>query len=546
MHHHAETPTTPSPETEQSATTVAPAMGEAAVVAVNVESPRNSFETRLAALRAEASTASIEGSVHYMQYDEKRRQQARVRNKVSFAEPLVALYEDFLQDGLARTYFVQFLAPSTRAISKMYKATLSHELTIAAAQKSLDEAGISNRKPTYDEMTKVIDLVIDGKPYRFRQSKGEGTVPIHRQRSTIAANIAITDSTITEAGNPRAVLPESTQKTIDELIVALKKKAPVAPEVPSTPVVTENLPHMDYEKESVIAGENLRRGVLVVDYGTLHTDEKGSLSTRGEQAMLNIVAEVTNDTNRSRSRSPFQIAHLVHKSINKRDTPQQKSLKQLFSVLCDVSKARFNTKNAVAVLNGHLRSSELRDFMASTYDWSHSGQPGTEQRVNNIMNLLSGFRIEESVIKIARASGYEVTLATERQDALGIDAFIDGVPFDFKSSMLVAREHTRKHRGEAGRYHPVKFVPPITLEDFDDELVVPDRRVAHILATTDFKEMIDDAVARYIKMESEPEGQDEAEKDPNERERVVEKEIDKLTLNAMHYWRRKKLKSAAK
>ena len=546
MHHHAETPTTPSPETEQSTAPAAPSLGEAAVVAANVESTRNSFETRLTALRTEASTASLEGSIRYMQYNQRRRQRARARNKISFAEPLIALYEEFLRDESASTDFIKLLAPPTRAISKMYKATLSHELTIAAAQKSLNEAGISNRKPTYDEALSLIDLVIGGQPYRFHQTKGTNTVPIYRQKSSIATNIAIADNNVTKTGEPRAVVPESTQEMIDELIMTLKRKTRTAWGTTSPPNVVDSLPQMDFEKESVIAGEHLSRGVLTVSHATPPiNNEVDALSTRGEEAMLSIMDEAISDRD-SHNLSTLQIAQMVNESIHENDTPQQKALKQLFSVMCGYSKARFNYKSAVSVLNGHLRTSELRDFMASAYDWSHSGNPGGEQKIDSIMNTLVGFRIEESVMKVAKASGYEVTRATDEQDALGIDAFIDGIPFDFKASRLAAHNHTRRHRGKVGRYHAVEFVPPISLEDFDGELVVPDKRVAHILATTDFKEMIDDAVARYIKMESEPEGQDEAEENPNERELVAKQEIDKLTLNAMHYWRRKKLKSAAK
>ena len=546
MHHHAETPTTPPPETEQPTAPVAPAMGEAAVVAANVESTRNSFETRLAALRAEASTASIEGSIRYMQYGEKRRQQARVRNKINFAEPLVALYEDFLQDGPARTDFVEFLAPPTKSILKMYRATLSHELTIAAAQKSLDEAGISNRKPTYDEITKVIDLVIGGKPYRFHQTKGTNTVPIYRQKSSIATNIAITDNNVTKTGNPRAVVPESTQEMIDTLVMELKKKAASVRKVLVAPTVIENFPSMDFETESIIAGEDLPRGVLIINHSTpQYTDERDIRSTRGEEAVLTILAGAIGDKD-SLSLSAIQLGRLVKDSIRNDDTPQQVSLKKLFSLLCGTTNSHLDYKNVIDTLNGYLRESELRDFITHVHDLSHRIKRDDTYTVNAFMNGMSGFRIEESVIKIAESAGYEVTPATKGQDALGIDAFIDGVPFDFKASMLAAHDHARRHRGKVGRYHAVKFVPPISLEDFDGELVVPDKRVAHILATTDFKKMIDDAVARYIKMDSEPKKQDEAEEDPSERGRVVEKEINKLTLNAMHHWRRKKLKSTAK
>lgn len=214
----------------------------------------------------------------------------------------------------------------------------------------------------------------------------------------------------------------------------------------------------------------------------------------------------------------------------------------------------------IPALNGKIRASELREFMMLVRDWgfpaatSH-GVKRAAKSAQKAMNILSGFRVEESVKKLARMSGREVIDASREQDKLGIDMFIDGVPFDTKSSHTIAVLHTQRYARNVNRYHTVKFVPPFTAKDFQDQLVIPDDQAARLLETTDFNEMIDEAVARYLQIDlpaddlADRDAKDTADADYRTYERSKHQqaydEIEALAVNATRLQALRRRKAAA-
>lgn len=174
------------------------------------------------------------------------------------------------------------------------------------------------------------------------------------------------------------------------------------------------------------------------------------------------------------------------------------ALKRLGAKLCGIDKSDIDYQQVITALDTTMNTDDLRDYMTYMYEWPHADATGTEEFVAAQMNKLSGFRVEASFARLAQAAGFSLRSATRREDHKGLDFIVEGVPFDLKSSEQIAHYHTVKHKMATNRFHAVKFVPPITADNFGDRwLVVPDDQVERILATTDFRSMVEGAIARY-------------------------------------------------
>lgn len=179
------------------------------------------------------------------------------------------------------------------------------------------------------------------------------------------------------------------------------------------------------------------------------------------------------------------------------DSETTKALKQLGAKIFGIEKNDANYQAIMTTLDPIMTADDLRDFITYLHEWSNDDAADTEQFVDAQMNELSGFRAEASFAKLAHAAGFDFRAATRYEDHRGLDFMVEGVPFDIKSSERIAKYHTAKHKNDDYRYSAVKFVPPITADDFGGRLVLPDERIDHVLETTNFTVMVNHAIDQH-------------------------------------------------
>jgi hypothetical protein len=193
-----------------------------------------------------------------------------------------------------------------------------------------------------------------------------------------------------------------------------------------------------------------------------------------------------------------QIGKFLLRSIDKENDPETLiALKQLGAKIYGIDKGDTDYQQVLTVLDDSMTADDLRDYITYLYEWLHGNSTETSQFVNEQMNELSGFRVEASFARLAQATGLNFRTATRTEDHKGVDFMVEDVPFDLKSSEPTAKYHTAKHKKAGNRIHAVKFVPPITAEDFEGRLVIPNNRINYILETTDFRTMVHDAIRDY-------------------------------------------------
>lgn len=193
-----------------------------------------------------------------------------------------------------------------------------------------------------------------------------------------------------------------------------------------------------------------------------------------------------------------QLGKQLLDSIDKDSDPETIiALKQLGAKICGIEKNNTDYQHVIATLDTVMTADDLRDFITYIHEWSHPGAEDTEQYVNNHMNELSGFRVEASFPRLAEAAGFSYRSATRYEDHHGLDFMVEGVPFDLKSSAQKAKHHVKRHENDTNRIDAVRFVPPITSEDFDGRLVIPYEKVKTIVETTNFTAMVTEAIQKY-------------------------------------------------
>ncbi len=228
-----------------------------------------------------------------------------------------------------------------------------------------------------------------------------------------------------------------------------------------------------------------------------HPDDLSSLQPEQLAAQVLGLLDVP-DSVHSPALTGRQLGKLFLESIDEEnDSETIIALKQLGAKICGIVKNNVDYQQIITTLDATLSADDLRDFITYIHEWSHEDATDTEEYVDAHMNELSGFRVEASFMRLAHEAGFKLQPATRYEDHRGIDVWVNDVPFDLKSSERIAKYHTAKHKNDTNRSHAVKFVPPITAEDFDGRLVVPYEKVKHILATTNFTSMINDGITRY-------------------------------------------------
>lgn len=224
-------------------------------------------------------------------------------------------------------------------------------------------------------------------------------------------------------------------------------------------------------------------------------------SIQGEALAASLLESVVGDKEiDAQEFTARKAGNLFIQSIDETDSRQLAALKRLSAKMCGVDNASNNYQKMIDPLDEILVADELRDFILHMYEWSHEGASNTESYINDQMSALSGFRVEASFAKLARAAGFDVREATHEEDLHGMDFRVDGIPFDLKSSEKGAIWHSEKHKKNSERFHPVVFVPPITAEDFSGRLVIPDENVERVLENSDFRKMVEGAIRDYVEV----------------------------------------------
>lgn len=193
-----------------------------------------------------------------------------------------------------------------------------------------------------------------------------------------------------------------------------------------------------------------------------------------------------------------QLGKQLLESIDKENDSQEIiALKELGAKICGVRSNDTDYQQIMTTLDNVMTADDLRDFIMYLHEWSHADAQDSEQYINEQMNELSGFRVEASFVRLAESAGLSFRPATRYEDHHGLDFMVEGVPFDLKSSEQKAKQHVKKHKNDTNRFDAIRFVPPITSEDFDGRLVVPYENAKTIVETTNFKSLIIDAIQKY-------------------------------------------------
>lgn len=193
-----------------------------------------------------------------------------------------------------------------------------------------------------------------------------------------------------------------------------------------------------------------------------------------------------------------QLGKQLLESIDEENDPREiVALKELGAKFCGAGKNNTDYQQIITTLDAVMTADDLRDFITYLHEWSHPEAEDAEQYVNTHMNELSGFRVEASFARLAEIAGLSLRPATRHEDHHGLDFMVEGVPFDLKSSAQKAKHHVKKHENDTNRIDAVRFVPPITSEDFDGRLVVPYENAKTIVETTNFNAMVTEAIQKY-------------------------------------------------
>lgn len=133
------------------------------------------------------------------------------------------------------------------------------------------------------------------------------------------------------------------------------------------------------------------------------------------------------------------------------------------------------------------------DFWPCLGEWSRDDH-NIPARTLGMWRIMSGFRIEESYVPIAREAGFSVVPASEEQDAIGIDCIVDEALFDIKSSTRGAKISLKK----GGGVPRILFVPPFEVGDFAGGMMIGRERFGSVLGDRPVAAMTRRAISTYF------------------------------------------------
>ena len=485
-----------------------PQIVETALLAVNNE--LESHDDQLATL-VSAYCAIRQPIDRFKTADNNERRETRLKYKQLFAAPLYELAKQCIHSGASLNGFLDSIVKAyqygehgkaTGEFRDVCRSAIIQEFATEFYKQILDLARIKHREPLEDEIKTGADIVINKIPISV--ATNEPTL-LKKEGAVTAINIPLSARDIprlmpallakknTIIATTRKFV-DASKKSREHAFLFLRKQKMARK---SNNVVRASLPGHSV----LLAGKNAE-----TRYG--HPEDKKS--TRAEMLAMQIISSASDD---KLEFSPENMGDWIINSIDtKNDDELLIALKRLAGKLCDSQQIsvinglnNINLKSIVHHSEGRLRVSELRDFMTYVYELSHRDYRQSLKTSSMVMDKLSGFRVEASVAKMARAAGFTVREATDKEDAAGADLFIDGVPFDIKSSELAsdisALEEKDKHKRHLARHSSIKLVPPITAKDFAGNLIISDETANRLVALTPFVDMINKAIAEYYSAE---------------------------------------------
>jgi hypothetical protein len=123
---------------------------------------------------------------------------------------------------------------------------------------------------------------------------------------------------------------------------------------------------------------------------------------------------------------------------------------------------------------------ELLNFIVDTYT-TVTGQENTDDFYHHIRTTLVGMRNEIAVEQMLIAAGISYELGSLKQDAVGGDFIINGVPVDIKASEKTA--DSARQRAISGGYDPGSIAwSHIDFEDFNGALTLSPQKSREIFA----------------------------------------------------------------
>lgn len=156
----------------------------------------------------------------------------------------------------------------------------------------------------------------------------------------------------------------------------------------------------------------------------------------------------------------------------------------------------------VSAAEGRISRAGLRDALTYLYGFSHKTDATQSNFLNSTITSINGRGTEVSAEHLLAAMGYKVKEATKEQDRRGADLFVNGIPFDVKSSessaIKAADNEVIRSQHLAFDYIPaIRFVPPFTRESFEGKVVVPNDVITQLAVDPVLRRRIDEAIEDY-------------------------------------------------
>lgn len=475
----------------------------------------------------ETAHRSFQDRMRFSQLSPAEAKDCRLRTRRELVEPLVASYHAASNTNQTITAFLDTIAVGDQQLRTYCGRMLNFGLSLDRAKAFMQQEKIHYQEPTDTQVAEGIDLLINNQPYHFdfRRDQKTYSLPLDAAQHQVITRIPLPPVEVCAParylGSPALLSKKHARHLRTSLttgITTIPKPAPQQHK-PNTKVQNEQQPTSTpvplsptslLLENAIIARLPGNATVTTTSINEPPYEfSRDARSHRGETYASRIIDEAVGDAPIDNYKlTAQQVAEKISASINKEsDTADVIELKQLAANICNGNG--LTNKECIELidtLGGHygLRMSELQDFVVHMYEWSHPDGKGLRDYLWGFASLVNGFRMEPSAAKLLRAAGYTVVYGNRKDDAEGIDLFVDGIPFDIKASQAGAERHSRRiAKTQSRTMHPIKLIPPFSSADFAGELIIPDKSVQKILAKDDFTDMVDDAIAQYIKLHPE-------------------------------------------
>lgn len=408
--------------------------------------------------------------------------------------PLPPISQRLLKDIISRDH----------TLIRLENYCAAHNIPFEFAQKDTD-------------IEQGYDVRLDGLALSFVRPRTHGIYPVIKKKAGLSSQQGGFDGAVTEAYyrfvHQQAVGQDITRKkaaAVAKVATAkterLNRKKPKAVKpVPVAEQILSDAPNM-LRIDPIIASKAV--GLTFAEHEPPYEYRADALDTTPEALATQIIEDALDDDEAIdfNKIDTAEFGWRVKESIMRHhDDPLITALKEFTVQSCRVGSKILPHELATMLVDAadrRISRAGLRDAMTYLYDVSHKTDADQSNFIDAIVSFINGRSVEVSAQRLLTTMGYEATEATKEQDSRGVDLFVNGVPFDIKSSEDFAHKSARKEVARSqnpnSSYIPaIRFVPPFTRESFEGQVVVPDDVLVRLSADPELRQRIDTAIEDY-------------------------------------------------